>query len=194
LKRILANESHKGDRAIANVYKERPIEHLCHPSPHFFLTEQYIKRTVSPPTARWTTQHHTNAAQYNMYFGKSLTVVVVSALCHVSGLATPIQSGGSGYYPAECSGSTQAPATKGENFAFSHFIRKRSCSCSWLLSSALALGFVARVAAPVCVSNVNVLDSNTIVTKHLRGRKLLQMSAGSSVEMSVYSNRGEEEQ
>jgi hypothetical protein len=31
----------------------------------------------------------------------------------------------------------------------------------------LALGFVAGVAAPVCISDVNVLNGNTIVTKHL---------------------------
>jgi hypothetical protein len=58
----------------------------------------------------------------------------------------------------------------------------------------LALGFVAGVAAPVRISNVNVLNGNTIVTKHLRGRKLLQMSAGSSADMSVYRIRGKEEQ
>jgi hypothetical protein len=55
-----------------------------------------------------------------MYYGKSLTVAVVSALCYVSGLPTPIESGGSGYYPAECSGFliNSCTCNQGREFCF----------------------------------------------------------------------------
>jgi hypothetical protein len=36
-----------------------------------------------------------------------------------------------------------------------------------LLLSALALGFVAGVAAPVCITDVNVLNGNSVIITHL---------------------------
>ena len=139
-----------------------------------FITEQHNSRSSHITDRTQANPYHTNSAQHNMYFGKSITVAVVSALSLVSSvLAIPDPAQRQGLLPGHArrgAAATHATATKGETLASasSHCVRKRRCSCSPPVTQCAGFGIcLAGVAAPVCITDVNVLNGNSVIITHL---------------------------